>query len=48
MAATPDTGFDAPALEVLNRVLQAEVDKGRLPGAVALIARRGQTVLHRA
>lgn len=48
MATTPDTGFDAPALEVLDRVLQAEVDKGRLPGAVALIARRGQTVLHRA
>lgn len=48
MATTPDTGFDAPALEALDRVLQAEVDKGRLPGAVALIARRGQTVLHRA
>ncbi|WP_296511005.1 serine hydrolase domain-containing protein [Rhodoferax sp.] len=48
MVVVPDTGFDAPALHTLSRVLQAEVDKGRLPGAVAYIARGGRTVLHQA
>ncbi len=41
-------GFHAPALRNLEQVLQADVDKGRLPGAVALVARHGQTVLHSA
>ncbi|MDT7514802.1 serine hydrolase domain-containing protein [Rhodoferax mekongensis] len=45
---TLSPGFHAPALRNLEQVLQAEVDKGRLPGAVALVARHGQTVLHSA
>jgi CubicO group peptidase (beta-lactamase class C family) len=48
MAPNPASGFYAPALGTLEQVLQAAVDNGRLPGAVALIARHGQTVLHRA
>jgi CubicO group peptidase (beta-lactamase class C family) len=47
-AAMPQTRFHAPALETLQHVLQAHVDKGRLPGAVALIAQHGHTVLHTA
>jgi CubicO group peptidase (beta-lactamase class C family) len=35
-------GLSTPALERLRRVLQAEVERGRLPGAVALVARRGR------
>ncbi|WNO04441.1 serine hydrolase domain-containing protein [Rhodoferax mekongensis] len=45
---TLSPGFHAPALRNLEQVLQAEVDKGRLPGAVALVARHGQIVLHSA
>ncbi len=45
---TLSPGFHAPALQNLERVLRADVDKGRLPGAVALVARHGQTVLHSA
>lgn len=45
---TLSPGFHAPALRNLEQVLQANVDKGRLPGAVALVARHGQTVLHSA
>ena len=39
-------GFDAGRCAHLVDTLQAEVDKGRLPGAVALIARHGKVVLH--
>nr|CBA33674.1 hypothetical protein Csp_B20240 [Curvibacter putative symbiont of Hydra magnipapillata] len=45
---TLSPGFHAPALRNLEQVLQADVEKGRLPGAVALVARHGQTVLHSA
>lgn len=41
-------GFDAARCASLLDRFQAEVDKGRLPGAVALIARRGNVVLHEA
>lgn len=41
-----DLGFSPQRLRYLVEVLQAEVAKGRLPGAVALIARRGQVLLH--
>jgi CubicO group peptidase (beta-lactamase class C family) len=41
--ATPeDIGLSTPGLARLGRVMRAEVDRGRVPGAVALIARRGQ------
>lgn len=38
-------GFSAPRLQHLLATLQAEVDKKRLPGAVALVARHGQVAL---
>ncbi|MDR7308026.1 serine hydrolase domain-containing protein [Rhodoferax saidenbachensis] len=41
-------GFDADRTAHLVQVLEREVAKARLPGAVALIARHGQLVLHRA
>ena len=41
--ATPeDIGLSTAGLARLGRVLQDEVQRGRVPGAVALIARRGQ------
>lgn len=43
-----DVGFSEPALRTLVQVLEREVAVARLPGAVALIARCGQTVLHQA
>jgi len=47
--AMPDSvGFDAQRIAALVQVLEREVAKARLPGAVALIARQGQLVLHRA
>lgn len=39
------SGFCPMRLQRLSAVLQAEVDRQRLPGAVALIARHGQTVM---
>ena len=45
---TDNAGFSAQRTEALVQVLEREVAQCRLPGAVALIARRGQLVLHRA
>lgn len=48
-AGTPAAlGFCPQRTRNLVEVLQAEVGKARLPGAVALIARRGQVLLHEA
>src|SRR5471032_3332654 len=45
--ATPeDIGLSTAGLTRLGRVLQDEVQRGRVPGAVALIARRGQLAYH--
>jgi CubicO group peptidase (beta-lactamase class C family) len=45
--ATPeDIGLSSAGLARLGRVLQNEVQRGRVPGAVALIARRGQLAYH--
>ena len=41
-----DLGFCPQRTRNLVQVLQREVDSKRLPGAVALIARRGQVLLH--
>ena len=41
-------GFSEDRMENLVLVLEREVHKARLPGAVALIARNGHIVLHRA
>jgi CubicO group peptidase (beta-lactamase class C family) len=46
--SSTNSGFSEPALRTLVDVLEREVATARLPGAVALIARRGQTVLHQA
>lgn len=40
--------MDTPALARLRAVLQTHVDRGILPGAVALVHHRGRTVLHEA
>ncbi|MBT1511819.1 beta-lactamase family protein [Bradyrhizobium sp. SRL28] len=47
-AASSRAGFDTEKLKAITRWLQADVDKGRTPGAVVLIARDGQVVLHEA
>ena len=47
-AALATQGFDPARASRLLDILQAEVAKGRLPGAVALIARNGKVVLHEA
>ena len=45
--ATPeDIGLSTGGLARLGRVIQAEVQRGRVPGAVALVARRGQLAYH--
>ena len=41
-AAPASVGLSAERLERLSRVLNAEVARGRIPGAVALIARNGR------
>jgi len=47
--ALPQTlGFDADRCHNIGAVLQREVDIGRLPGAVVLLARKGRVVLHQA
>jgi CubicO group peptidase (beta-lactamase class C family) len=46
--ASSRAGFDAEKLKAVVTWLQADVDKGRTPGAVVLIARNGQVVLHEA
>jgi len=47
--ALPQTqGFDAERCHNIGAVLQREVDTGRLPGAVLLVARKGQVLLHQA
>src|SRR5271169_1922457 len=42
MATPEDIGLSSSALARLGKVLSGEVAGGRLPGAVALIARRGR------
>lgn len=40
-------GFSADRLQRIDRLLQEYVDKKRIPGAVALVARNGQLVYHK-
>ena len=44
-APAAEVGLCPDRLQGVARVLQAEVDSGRLPGAVALVARRGKVAL---
>jgi CubicO group peptidase (beta-lactamase class C family) len=46
LGSAKDLGFCPQRVHHLVEVLQAEVAKARLPGAVAMIARRGQVLLH--
>jgi len=46
LGSAKDLGFCPLRTRQLVEVLQSEVGKARLPGAVALIARRGQVLLH--
>ncbi|MEI6801900.1 MAG: serine hydrolase domain-containing protein [Burkholderiales bacterium] len=48
VAAPQALGFSAQRTSDLVSTLQAEVQGGRLPGAVALMVRRGQLLLHTA
>ena len=48
-ARTPaEAGMSAERLKRLSAVLQARVDSGEIPGAVALVARKGRIVYHEA
>lgn len=42
------SGFDQAKLSAIVDWLKADVDKGRIPGAVVLVARDGKVVLHQA
>ena len=42
IASAAQTGLNQAALERMSRTLQGEIDRGRLPGAVTLIARGGR------
>jgi CubicO group peptidase (beta-lactamase class C family) len=44
-AAPAEVGLCPERLQRLLAVLQADIDRGRLPGAVALVARRGKVAL---
>ena len=46
LGSAKDLGFCPQRTRNLVEVLQAEVARARLPGAVALIARHGQVLLH--
>ena len=46
LGSAQDLGFCPQRVRHLVEVMQAEVAKARLPGAVALIARHGQVLLH--
>jgi CubicO group peptidase (beta-lactamase class C family) len=41
-AAPEDVGLSTTRLERLSSVMRAEIERGRVPGAVALVARRGR------
>lgn len=44
-AAPAELGFSAGRLERLGSVINGEIERGRVPGAVVLIARRGRVAL---
>jgi CubicO group peptidase (beta-lactamase class C family) len=41
-------GLSAERLDRVGRVLRAEIEKGKIPGAVALVARKGRIAYHEA
>src|SRR5689334_15176755 len=46
--AQQDRGLDQQRLARLEKVIQADIDKGRIPGAVMLIQRDGKVVMNKA
>ena len=47
-ALAADRGLDPQRLQRLERLIQADVEKGRIPGAVMLISRDGKVVMNKA
>src|SRR5215475_7053994 len=48
-AAKPETvGLSSERLAEIGRVINADIEKGRLPGAVIAVARRGKLVYYEA
>jgi hypothetical protein len=47
VAAPEEIGLSAARLTRLGDVLRGEIDRGRVPGAVALIARRASSAISR-
>src|SRR4051794_18708819 len=47
-ASATRAGFDSAKLAAIVDWLKADVEKGRIPGAVVLVARDGKIVLHEA
>jgi CubicO group peptidase (beta-lactamase class C family) len=43
-----DVGVSSERLELIDQMLLESIDKGEIPGAVALIARHGKIVYHKA
>jgi CubicO group peptidase (beta-lactamase class C family) len=48
MAAPEEVGLSTDRLAKIDAVLKSEVDAGRIPGAVIMVARKGRLVYHRA
>jgi len=48
IAAPDSVGLSSQRLERLARAIRADVDRGRLPGAVVAVARRGKLAYHEA
>ena len=42
MASPDKVGLSRERLAIIGTVLRAEIEKGRLPGAVVLVARKGK------
>ena len=47
-AAAADRGLDQARLQRLEKFIQADIDRGRIPGVVMLIARDGKVVMNKA
>jgi len=45
---TGGRGLDAARLDHLEQLIRADVERGRIPGAVMLVARDGKVVMHKA
>jgi len=48
MAAPEDVGLSADRLSKIDGAIKGEVDAGRIPGAVVMVARKARLVYHRA